>query len=255
MGFEGVPKMLAGMVYAIVAFFVLVYLLRRGKFNRKIGYAFLAVSTIMGFVVFAPMIPQQFQLLILENTGIPGPAIPVVVMMVLFVLLTFVFGRIFCGYLCPVGAAQELAYSVPGRKLKITNKTVPIVFHLLFLVAFIILGMAFSIEVLAYLGFRQFFHLNVTSIFFYVFLALLISSAFVYRPFCRLFCPYGALLSLVSIKGLFKLRRNENCIDCEDCGEICPTNEAGRDDLKQECYLCNRCKETCPVDAIEYGRK
>ena len=40
MGFKGVPEMLAGMVYAIVAFFVLVYLLRKGKFNRKIGYAF-----------------------------------------------------------------------------------------------------------------------------------------------------------------------------------------------------------------------
>ena len=35
---------------------------------------------------------------------------------------------------------------------------------------------------------------------------------------------------------------------------ICPTNEAGINDLKQECYLCNRCKDVCSVDAIEYVR-
>ena len=63
------------------------------------------------------------------------------------------------------------------------------------------------------------------------------------------------LLSFTSVKSIFKLRRNDKCIDCNKCEEICPTNEAGRLDLKQECYLCNRCKDICPVDAIEYNRK
>ena len=31
-----------GMAYAIVGFFILVYLFRKGLFNRKIGYMFLA---------------------------------------------------------------------------------------------------------------------------------------------------------------------------------------------------------------------
>jgi len=81
---------------------------------------------------------------------------------------------------------------------------------------------------------------------------LLTISIFVYRPFCWFFCPYGALLSLISVKGLLKLKRNDDCIDCEKCEKICPTNEAGKLDLKQECYLCNRCKDVCPVNAIEY---
>jgi polyferredoxin len=99
---------------------------------------------------------------------------------------------------------------------------------------------------LRYLGIEDFFTLHTGSMFFWVFLIIVIISIFVYRPFCRLACPYGALLSLAAIKGKFKLRRNENCINCKKCSEVCPTNEAGWTNLKQECYMCNRCQKACP---------
>jgi len=240
---------MVGIVYAIIGFFILVYLFRKNIFNRKIGYVFIIVSTIMGFLVFAPMFPNQFQLLILGNGGKIA-----IVGFLLFIILTFAFGRIFCGYLCPIGALQELAYCIPAKKLKIANKTLLAV-HTLFFGVFLVSGFAFSVGILNYLGFRDFFHLNTASPFFYVFLALLVASAFIYRPFCRFFCPYGLLLSLASIKSVFRLRRNDNCTNCKKCERICPTNEAGRDDLKMECYMCNRCKEACKVNAIEYSRK
>jgi len=256
MGVNGIPRVVFGMVYAVVAFGILAYLFRRGMFSRKIGYLFLGLSTAMGFLVFAPMLPNQFQLLVLGELGRLRAPLPVAALgFALFIVLTFVFGRIFCGYLCPIGAVQELAYRLPTKKLRISRKAVPMAFHLAFFAAFIVLGVVFSVEVLAYFGFRQFFHLNVTSVFFYVFLGLLALSVFVYRPFCRLFCPYGVLLSLVSIKGLFKLRRNDDCIDCKLCGDNCPTNEAGRYDLRQECYMCNRCRDICPVDGLDYSRR
>ena len=36
---EAVPKM-TGMIYAIVSFFILVYLFYKDKFNKKVGYSF-----------------------------------------------------------------------------------------------------------------------------------------------------------------------------------------------------------------------
>jgi len=256
MVFEKIPS-IVGMVYAITAFFILAYLFYKNKLNKKVGYLFLLISTIFGFMIFAPMFPNQIQLLAVGDTSqLGGPAQIVGLILLLFIVLTFVFGRIFCGYLCPIGAVQELAYNMPVKKLKLGNKKLSIVFHLLFFLAFIVLSVVFSIKILAYFGFRDFFYLNVMSLFFYAFLILLILSVFVYRPFCRFFCPYGAVLSLVSIKSIFKFRRKDNCIDfkkCKACEKECPTNEAGRSDLKQECYLCSRCRYACPVDAIGYN--
>ncbi len=36
---EAVPKV-TGMIYAIVSFFILVYLFYKDKFNKKVGYSF-----------------------------------------------------------------------------------------------------------------------------------------------------------------------------------------------------------------------
>jgi polyferredoxin len=76
-----------------------------------------------------------------------------------------------------------------------------------------------------------------------------------YRPFCRLVCPYGALLSLAAGKSLLRLHRTGACIDCKKCENACPTDEAKRGDAKAECYLCGRCKDVCPAaGALKYDR-
>ena len=53
---ESIPK-IAGMIYAVVATILVIVLLRRQKLNKKIGYTFLAISTLFGFLFFAPMLP------------------------------------------------------------------------------------------------------------------------------------------------------------------------------------------------------
>jgi ferredoxin-type protein NapH len=252
---ESIPK-IAGIAYALIASFILFSLFYYDKYNKNIGYLFLIISITMGFLVFAPMFPYQFQMLILGTTRQLGGPLPVVIVtLVVFVILTLIFGRLFCGFICPIGTLQELAYHVKTRKLKINHKTLTIWIHLLFFIVFLFTGIVLAIGLLTYLGVRAFFYLNLASWSFYLFLALVGLSAVVYRPFCRFFCPYGLLLSLASITSIWKMERNENCIDCGKCESICPTQEAGKDELKQECYLCNRCKEVCPVDALEYRRK
>ena len=251
---DSIPKAV-GMAYAIVATIIIVILLRRGKFSRSKGYLFLAISTFFGFLVFAPMLPFQFQSVLLGNTRQLGaPVALAALVLFVFVVLAFVFGRAFCGYVCPIGAIQELIYQLPLRKLKIRNKNITVAIRFIFFIAFMVVLFVSSVGLLKYLGLRDFFYWNASSAFFYAFLALLITSVFVYRPFCRFLCPYGVLLSLAAIKSRFKLLRTDDCIDCGKCEKVCPTNEAARGDLKQECYLCNRCKEVCPNNAIVYAR-
>ncbi len=252
---ESIPR-IAGMAYAIIATILVTTLLHRGKLNKKLGYVFLVVSTLFGFLVFAPMLPNQFQSVVLGNTGQLGaPLALAIIVLIVFIVLAFVFGRVFCGYVCPIGALQELLYKIPVRKFRIGSKVIPIVFHYAVLVVFVVLALTLAIGLLKYLGVRDFFYLNTASVFFYVFLGLSVISVFIYRPFCRLACPYGVLISLAGIRSRYSLRRNENCTDCGECEEVCPTHEAGREDLKQECYLCQRCAYICPNNALEYTRR
>lgn len=252
---ESIPTVV-GMAYAIVTTMIIVVMMRRGRFSEGKGHVFLVLSTLIGFLVFAPMLPYQFQSVILGKTQQLGAPIALaVVVLCAFVVLAFVFGRVFCGYVCPIGTVQELAYHLPVRKLRISVKAVPVAFRLAFFVAFIAMAVGASMGLLKYIGVRDFFYLGASSAWFFVFLGLVIASVSIYRPFCRFLCPYGVPLSLASIGSRFGLVQTDTCVDCGKCEKACPTSEAGRTDLKQECYLCNRCKEICPKNAIVYGRK
>jgi len=250
---ESIPKAV-GMGFAVLVSVLVVVLLLRGRFNRRIGLFLLVVSTLMGFLVFAPMLPNQFQVLLLGKTQQLGvPVVLAAVVLFLFVAMAFVLGRSFCGYACPIGAVQELAYRLPGKKLIFHNKKVTQVFRLASLAAFLVLTLVFSLGMLNYLGVHDFFYLDFTW-YSVIFLAIVLLAVFLYRPFCRLLCPYGTILSLAAIKGVFKLRRNDECNECGECELVCPTDEAGATDLKQECYLCHRCVEACKRKGISYSR-
>lgn len=73
---------------------------------------------------------------------------------------------------------------------------------------------------------------------------------------CRYLCPYGALLGVVSLASLFKIRRNPGtCIDCGKCAKVCPAR-LPVDVLKQvrsdECHACLACVDACPVKDTLY---
>ena len=241
-------------IYTIAMVGILALLWYRGKISRRLAAAVLVVSALFGFL-FATVAPWQFQLLLMGDArALGGALIFAAFILGLFLVLTLLFGRIFCGSICPLGALQELAYLAPVPKGKPRIKTGLYALRFIFLAIIVVAALLLSVNVLAYLGVMDLFLLSF-SLGFLAMLTILVVSLFFYRPFCRILCPFGALLALAGSVSLFKLRRNASCIECGKCEFVCPVDEAKREDRKGECYLCGRCTEVCPVKgAITYRR-
>ena len=164
-------------------------------------------------------------------------------------------GRVFCGYICPFGALQELLH------LKRISLTIPPAWNrYLNKVKYVLLGylliriiVTSQVILLGYTPFKVLFAWGGTPLSIGLSIALAILSLVIYRPFCRYLCPLGAFLALVSRLSLFKIRFNSNCVNCLLCQEICKsgaiTDSPPRID-SSECILCGECLEKCPKRAI-----
>jgi polyferredoxin len=170
--------------------------------------------------------------------------------------ISLFFSRIFCGYVCPLGATQELISMVRFKpvldynmEIK-NNRFLPYVRWLFFggfFILILILGFEITIFMNPMNGFLFLWY--PTNLFFIIPVTLLIGtmimSFFSYRPFCRYVCPFGAIASLVARISPLRIRRTEACIDCGLCEKICPTQVGFQNSKKGECYLCNRCIDFC----------
>jgi polyferredoxin len=98
--------------------------------------------------------------------------------------------------------------------------------------------------------------LNMAGAFFLFKLALgsmfLYGSIFIKRPFCRYFCPLGALFSIFNKLSIvdFKLEK-EKCIECNLCQKSCPVNyQIYKDPNSPACLRCLNCTRICPAVKI-----
>ena len=125
------------------------------------------------------------------------------------ILTTLLFGRIFCSFLCPLGAIQELIFRIPRKFLKIPvlTKIPRILFYLPCLILFFVaLGSAyFSTAVFCKFDpFGTLFGCNPTSWKIVILGVLFSFSLFIFRPFCQFLCPLGVIFKILSKFQIFK---------------------------------------------------
>jgi polyferredoxin len=176
--------------------------------------------------------------------------------LILFIVPTVsaaLFGRLFCGYVCPFGALQELLHirrlriRIPAQWLR-RLRVVPFVL-LAYLVARTIATGVLSLSELT--PFKAFFTLGGAPLTLAVSGLFAVASVFVFRPFCTGFCPLGAWLSLVARVSPFRLRRTEQCVECARCDAVCSVQavRSGRVSASR-CLLCGDCVRACPLGAL-----
>jgi polyferredoxin len=87
--------------------------------------------------------------------------------------------------------------------------------------------------------------------------ALLLMNRFIPRFWCRVLCPLGGLLGLLSRFSLFGMRKDESkCTDCNLCLLHCQGADSPQGGAKwrqDECHMCLNCENACPEDVIKFG--
>ncbi len=74
------------------------------------------------------------------------------------------------------------------------------------------------------------------------------------RFFCRVLCPLGAFLGVLSRFALWRIDRDvTKCTDCDLCLKGCEGAATPQGALrKSECFVCFNCIDDCPEDALSF---
>ena len=174
-------------------------------------------------------------------------------------VFTLLFGRAFCGQICPFGALQELIGKFSNRKLTVPEKADRPLRLLKYAVLVIVTVMAWittTIWISPYDPYSAFAHIwaggelfNEMGIGFAILIIVLMASIFMDRFFCKYLCPAGALYGIVSKISLTKIKRKD-CSSCGLCSKSCPMSIDVSKVNKvtfPECIVCGQCVTSCPT--------
>jgi len=213
------------------------------------------------------------------STGSIPPLHPAAMfLLIAFLVISILFRKAFCGWLCPIGTISEALWKL-GRRLLKRNWNFPrwvdlplrgVKYLLLSLFLYAVGGMSGeAIEaflsspygLVADVKMLHFFR-NLSETAAISITALVVLSVFFQNFWCRYLCPYGALVGLAAIFSPATIYRDKrHCIDCTKCTRACSAL-LKVDKLvtvrSAECTGCLECVAVCPAEGalqLSLGRK
>lgn len=179
-------------------------------------------------------------------------------------LSAILFGRAFCGWVCPGGFVNQVLGKIAPIKLRTRNcltRYAPIGLYiglLLTVAAYFYFGQLRANVPIRTGGFFEsvgltFEHAGMLwlvrtfIVFGFLVLGLLLANAW-----CRFACPGGGMFEAVKRLSIFNFYKTSACNDCDVCLKKC---EMGTRPGEGNCTNCGDCLNICPTGAIRFGRK
>lgn len=191
---------------------------------------------------------------------------------ILLFILSLFFGRLYCGWICPVGGLQEICTTAVKKKAKGGKRNLIKYFIWTPWIASVIIlffakGGTKKIDV-----FYQTFHgISIAEpaayIIYYLVVGVIVIMSFVGGK--RAFCHYGCWMAPFMVLGnkvshliripSFRLSVDKDkCINCGICSKNCLMSLKVNEMVQKgsiensECILCGNCADTCPKGVIKY---
>jgi ferredoxin len=227
--------------------------------------------------VFLQFIPSAFKFLNVGSLAATG--------FIVVLILTFISGRTYCSFLCPLGIMQDLFSRIGGRLKKrfrrfgFKNPHTIIRYGLLIitLIVTMVWGIYFLTMLDPYSIFGRFMTYFVKPIVLIInnFLSGILGKFDLYtlvntpvtkfpllvyakgRLYCNTVCPVGTFLGLISKISFFRIKFDEvKCTRCGRCSIACKSScidFLNHDVDISRCVDCFNCLKSCPDKALSYG--
>ncbi len=240
---------------------------RKARYTRH----FMLLASLIFFGFFTggcPCVISAFQNLVLFLLGV-DVRWESLVFFAAIIVFTYLFGRVWCGWVCHLGALQEFIYSTHIKKIPLfksekTQKTLRKIRIVLFVALIVQLVITKENLFIHIDPFKVAFNLSSYYVTGWILLAiLLVSSLYIYRPFCQAVCPIGLVMTWVSkIPGASMLSVGNQCNGCSKCSKVCLLQAIQVDKLGHraiidngECIVCGSCMDDCRNQSICFDRK
>lgn len=202
------------------------------------------------------------------------------------IILTIIFGRFFCSWVCPFGSLHHFVGFLVNRKTKLAIKVklnkhrkaqcikYLILILFLFMAAFPSLGSTLqtglfdpiplvtrSFQLLLSIADRTVNFVSTTPRFYegawlilLIFFTVVFLNFLIPRFYCRFICPLGALFGILGRYAIWRIGKNQNeCSNCKLCERSCEGGCEPSTNIRiSECVLCFNCRQDCKDQIISY---
>lgn len=189
----------------------------------------------------------------------------IIIFFACFFIPLFLFGKLFCGFVCPMGLAQDVLHATRQKAgvqgISMTERFYENLAVIKWTAVLLFLGMGFAgLDFCnicpavtlspAFSGFKTTVYISG-----FVMLFVLIGSFFKSRFFCNI-CPLGLIMGLFHKASLVCLKKDcTACTECGACYNACPmgikTIYTEREKVNVtdiNCIMCGECIRNCPED-------